>query len=172
MKVFGLSILAYAVVSFLLFGNILMPAFFMTMHRDHLGAPYWWLLVAASAALAGYSAGFLSRRFEMAPNYDIPVFIVLWMVFSVVSVGIYADWIRRERLRDLNPDTSVQHSFFRSIREVPRDFQFFFHTAALKDCKPYAWSYGQMVFYELRPNVAINVLPAEWIKRCNIVRTR
>jgi hypothetical protein len=42
----------------------------------------------------------------------------------------------------------------------------------LKDCVPYAWSYRLMEFYQLPSDVAVNVLPQDWLERCSIQRTR
>jgi len=93
------------------------------------------------------------------------------MVLSVGLVGAYAEYLRRVRVLEFAPDSYVEKPFFRSLQEVPNDFQFFLHAAALKHCKPYAWSYREMDFYELPPDAAVNVLPAEWIKRCAIKRS-
>ncbi len=95
----------------------------------------------------------------------------MWMFLTVSSVGLYADWQRRAAISTFNPDREIQHSFFRSIREVPREFQFRVHAAALKGCIPYIWSYRSMRLVQLDPDVAPNVLPFEWITRCDLQRT-
>ena len=93
------------------------------------------------------------------------------MTFSIVSVGLYTDRKRHERTTAFAADAIVDHSFFRSIREAPRENQFYLHAAALKECVPYAWSYRRMDFYELEANTAVNVLPHDWLARCKINRT-
>lgn len=95
------------------------------------------------------------------------------MVICVVPTGIYADWVRKSAIVEFDPDFELQHSFFRSLHEVPADFQFYVHTAILKDCVPYLWSYRRMKFMEFKnPNVAVNVLPGKWLALCNIKRVR
>ena len=96
--------------------------------------------------------------------------MILAVLLPTVIVGHYADWIRRRAVHALGADEVEEHSIFASIRAAPEDFQFFLHTAALKDCTAYAWSYRTLSFYVLSPNVGINVLPRPWIERCGIVR--
>jgi hypothetical protein len=83
-------------------------------------------------------------------------------------VGIYGDFLRHGAVLAFGADEVEEHSFFRSLREAPQDFQFFLHTAALKNCTPYAWSYRTMAYYRLGPSVAGNVVPRQWIARCSI----
>ena len=99
------------------------------------------------------------------------MYVAAVMTTSVVGIGLYADHVRATRTTEFAADVSVGHSFFRSIRVAPSEFQFDLHAAALKRCKPYGWSYRTMDFYELPPNVAVNVLPAEWVNRCHMHRS-
>lgn len=168
----GLATGAYCAVALIVFGDLFKPIAFATVFQNRLGAPFWQALVAISATTAIVLASAIYGRFRLNARYLTPAFISLWMCISVLLVGIYAECLRYRKLKAFNPDEYSWRSFIVSIRKAPRDFQFFLHAAALKDCKPYAWSYRQMDFYELSPNVAVNVLPDDWIKRCAIKRTR
>ena len=167
--IFGL--LAYGLTSVLLYGGPLQALGLLTFWRDRLGLAYWPALLLVAMVLAIFLAKF-SARFGM-PRVLIPaVFIVISMSFSALLVGSYAANQRDGIVEKFEPDVEIRSSVFASFRNAPQEFQFFLHGAALKDCKPYAWSYRQMSFYELPPNVAVNVLPASWIEECNIQRTR
>lgn len=155
---------------FLAFGDVLAPLLLMTIWSDRLGAPYWKIAVPGSFAIAAFVLSASSSHIRSP--YRLPVFVVAGLLLSVISVGLYADWIRRERIIEFNADVAIQHTFFRSIREAPREFQFFLHSAALKGCVPYAWSYRLMEFYQLPSDVAVNVLPQDWLECCSIQRTR
>lgn len=167
----GYSILAYCIMALLIFGDLLSPLGFTTVFSNRLGAPFWQILVFASAVAAILCAPIAQRRLGLGTQYRASTFICLWMCMSVLSVGIYAELSRYRKMRELTPDQYSWHSFFRSIREVPRDYQFFYHAVAIKDCRPYAWSYREMAFYELNPNVAINLLPSDWTQKCALERT-
>lgn len=174
MKIFvslGLTILAYCAVALLTFGDVLSPIGFMMILPDRLGAPHWKIAVAASFVVAAIAL-LIRPRLVLKSLYRLPLFVAIAMIFSVTSVGIYSDWLRQQKIVEFNADAVSQYSFFRSIREVPRDFQFFLHTAALKDCVPYAWSYREMDFYQLKPDTAVNVLPRQWVEQCDIKRSR
>ncbi len=165
MQTLVLSILAYCLLAFIAFGDALAPLGVL-FWSDRLGMPFWKLFLLGSALL---SAGVFVV--PIGRLYKLPVFVMLTMTLSIVSVGFYADQVRRELSVEFAPDAIFDHSFFRSIREAPREFQFYLHAAALKNCVPYGWSYRTMDFYELPPNVAVNVLPHDWLERCKIRRT-
>jgi hypothetical protein len=167
----GLSIPVYIVVALLLVGDVIAPVLFLSMFSDRLGAPFWKPLVLASAAVSAYAA-FMSGRFGLDARYLIPAFVGFWMCLSVVSVGVYVEWARHSKVQEFSPDAYIGRSFFQSIREAPLGFRIFLHAVALKNCKPYAWSYRQMAFYELAPSRAPHVLPLEWLKRCAIERPK
>jgi hypothetical protein len=84
----------------------------------------------------------------------------------------YGDWMRREAIVAFHADQQVQHSFFISLHQVPREFQFYVHAAVLRDCVPYIWSYRELSFIPLEPNTAVNVLPQEWLEKCAIKRSQ
>lgn len=166
-----LSALAYGLVTWALFGNPLQPVALATIWSDRLGVPNWWiiavLIVAASIPVFARS---LSN--PIIPVLRPTVFVILAVLLPTVIVGLYADSIRRTAVIRLGADETEEHSFFVSIREAPAEFQSFLHTAALKGCVPYAWSYRTLAFYKLPPDVGVNVLPQRWIKQCGIVRNR
>ena len=170
MKIVALTILAYCLTAGIVFGDILRPAALLLLWPDRLGIPFWPLLALGSTLLSA-CIFLVPQRRSFALLYKLPIFIALTMTISTASVGVYADGIRQERTAAFKADASIEHSFFRSIREAPREFQFYLHTAALKYRVPYAWSYRTMNFYELPANVAVNVIPGAWLKRCSIHRT-
>lgn len=166
----SLLVLTYCVLAFLFFGSPIQPVGFVTLYH-HLFWENWRLGVIAAmlpALLISSSYVFPNLR----PNVLRPaVFMASWMLICVVPTGLYADWVRKKAIVEFDPDSELQHSFFRSLHEVPADFQFYVHTAILKNCVPYLWSYRSMTFKEFRnPNVAVNVLPPSWLEQCNIKR--
>lgn len=165
-----LSIVAYGAFAYWVFGDIAEPIGFMTMWSDRLSAPYWKALVAGSFTVAAIL--FLSAsKLGLILPYRVLLFAIAGVYLSVLSVGTYVDRLRHEKIVAFNADIVLENSFTRSVQEAPVEWQFFLHAAALKNCTPYAWSYRLMEFYELKPNVAINVLPDEWLKRCDIRRS-
>jgi hypothetical protein len=165
----GLGILAYCTAATLWCGDPIMPLAQLILFPDHLGIDYWGLAIIASAIIAWQLVSL--GKVKIAQILLFPIFVVAWMSLSVLSVGLYADWIRRERIAEFKPDLEIQHSFFRSIREAPREPQPFLHAVVLKKCQPYIWSYRAMKLFPLGPNVAVNVLPGSWIRQCGIKRT-
>ena len=167
-----LAIGAYSVAALILFGDVYKPIAFASLLQNRLGAPFWQALIVVGGIVAVALTSMFRVRFRLNNRYFLPGFIFLWMSLSVLFVGIYAEGLRFRAVNAFGPDDYRSRPFMISIRKAPRDFQLFLHAAALKDCQPYAWSYRQMDFYKLSPNVAINVAPGDWIKRCAIERTR
>ncbi len=165
-----LAALAYGVVTVALFGDPAQPIGLATFWSDRLGIPYWRQVAAICVAISALVFA-LPRKGKIFDLLRWPIFTVLAVILPTLSVGIYADRIRHQGILVLVPDSVDENSFFKSIRKAPADFQSFLHTAAIKDCKPYAWSYRRLAFYEVPPNVAVNVLPLAWINRCGIVRS-
>lgn len=164
-------LLSYAVAAVLLFGGPLHAIGFLTLWNDRLALLSWPLLLVFGLA-TGLVCAFLGVRFGAKKHYAPAFFVFFSIICSTIVVGVYTEHKRSEVIEKFNPDIATRASFFKSLRSAPRDFQFFLHGAALKDCTPYAWSYRRMVFYELPPNVAVNVLPTSWIEECQIKRTR
>lgn len=167
--VFGL--LAFGLTSVILFGGPLQAIAFLTIWSDRLGMYYWPALLLVALVLATFLTRYLLRS-GMPRVLLLAAFVFLSMLFSAFLVGASATMERNRIVGEFEPDLEIRSSIFTSFRYARQDFNFFLHGAALKNCKPYAWSYSQMAFYELPSNVAVNVLPTSWIDECSIQRTR
>jgi hypothetical protein len=165
-KGFVIAVPVYVIISVLVFGDPFAPINILSFRFDHLGAPFWQLLVVASIVLAAYAASKLKLP-ETIAFLRFPLGLVLAMTVSIVLVGVYAEWMRRQAVVAFSADFYVQRSFFHSLRNV--QYPAGFHVAALKNCKPYAWSYRDMAFHEV-PEAVFGVLPHEWLVRCGIKR--
>lgn len=159
------AVLTYVGVTTLLFGSPVHPIMLALLWHDRLGAPLWQLIPPLSLVALSFTVRFMG---PVESPFRIPIFIILSILLPTAIVGVYADGIRHRAVQAFGADEVEEHSFFRSIREAPSDFQFFLHTAALKGCTPYAWSYRNMAFYVLKPDVGANVLPRKWLERCGI----
>ena len=171
MKSVLFGFLGYAFTSALLFGSPLHALFLLMFWRDKLGLAYWPALILVAVTIAIFTT-ILAARIGILRHYLAAVFASLSIGLSVFMIGTYAENRRDDITERFEPDEKIRASFYSSLRNAPREFQLFLHGAALKDCKPYAWSYRMMNFYELPSNVAANVLPVSWIRECNIRRTR
>lgn len=169
MRSLGLTVLVYLLLSVLICGGPLMPIALLTLYSDHLGAPLWPGLVMAAAIIAAVATWEACFRWHSS-RFASPLFVGLWMILSPVLVGGYATYLRAREVAAFQPDSYIGSWFLSSLHNAPADFQFFLHAAALKGCKPYAWSYRKMAFYELPASAAVNVLPSEWLDRCSIRR--
>jgi hypothetical protein len=167
----GLALITLLAASWALFDRPLWPLTFFLILSDRLAAPHWPL--AAGLGLVAAASVFLPplRRY-IRPPFRLAAILALSLCLPLLLVGTYVDILRRDKIQAFRAGHVIQHSFFRSVREAPREFQFFLHAAALKDCVPYAWSYRTMDFYVVPPDAAINVLPREWLERCKIEASR
>ncbi|WP_156318701.1 hypothetical protein [Rhizobium sp. AAP43] len=113
------------------------------------------------------------EQLKSIPEWAGPsVVFALWVVFSIVPLGVYAEWRRSEAIKQFKPDEISKVSFYSSIRFAqPVGLNFHYHAVALKDCVAYNWSYRSMSFYVLPPGSAVNVLPYEWRERCDFQKT-
>lgn len=171
MKILAAKLIAiptYILVSWLLFGEKSPLVFVFFFSSSRLGLLYWKEFALISTALIGIILLNPLKRYSTSIMVRLPAFVAISFLLPTLLIGLYADWKRSELTRQFNADYIEEHSFFHSIREAPVEFQFFLHAAALKNCVPYAWSYREMAFYRLRPNVAINVLPQGWREMCGI----
>jgi|GEM_PF-1704158 len=159
-----LPLLAYCLVALIFFGDLLDPIGFALIWPDRLGIP-WREFALGCGVLAAIVFLIPSRKISFAKP---ALFVFLWMASAIVLTGLYADRERRSSLAAFGADATFDHTFLQSLREAPREFQFYLHAAALKDCVPYGWSYRSMAFYRIPAGVAVNVLPSSWIKRCGI----
>ncbi|MGE8131818.1 hypothetical protein ACQKQD_33300 [Methylobacterium sp. NPDC080182] len=162
-----LAVVAYGMLTSALFGNPVQPIALTTIWADRLGIPFWRGIAALSVAAAVLVVTRLLRN--VLPEICRPMaLVILAILMPTMIVGLLADGIRHQAVLTFKADDVEEHSFFSSIRNAPSDLQFFLHTAALKDCKSYAWSYRRLKFYALPSRTAINVLPRAWIERCTI----
>ena len=167
--VFGIA--AFCITSVLLFGGPLQAIAFLTIWNDRLGMVYWPVLLLLGIIIALVLSKYL-LRFGMPRVFFPASFIVIAMLTSALLVGVCAAMERNQVVEEFEPDVEIRSTVLASFRYTRQDFNFFLHGAALKNCKPYAWSYKKMAFYELPSNVAVNVLPKSWIEECSIERTR
>lgn len=161
------AFLTYCLVAQIAFGDILAPLAFATFWSDRLGVPLW-RVIALSCTFLSAGIFLFPKRQLPSVSLRLSIFVGLAMITSIGTVGIYADQLRRDRIAVFAADETIEHSFFRSIREAPQEYQFYLHSAALKDCIPYAWSYRSMAFYRIPRDAAVNVLPRSWVTRCSI----
>lgn len=161
-KSVGLALIAYVLTALLLFGDILKPLAFATIWQDRLGAPVWQIFVLISLGLAAITFRLPTNYTTLKPS----IFVASSLMLSTILITTYADILRRMAFDKFHADAQFQHSFLQSIRQAPKEFQFYLHGAALKDCAVYAWSYRDMGFYNLKPDVVNNVVPGSWRARC------
>jgi hypothetical protein len=112
------------------------------------------------------------EQLKSIPEWAGPsVVFALWVVFSIVPLGVYAEWRLSEAVRQFKPDEFRKVSFYWSVRFAASELNFGYHAVALKDCVAYNWSYRSMSFYVLPPRSAVNVVPYEWRERCDFQKT-
>lgn len=160
-----LAVVAYGMLTTALFGNPGQPIALLTIWADRLGIPFWRGIAALSVAASVLVVTKLLRN-VLPEICRLMAIVILAILMPTMIVGLLADGIRHQAVLTFKADEVEEHSFFSSIRNAPSDFQFFLHTAALKNCKPYAWSYRRLEFYALPLRAAVNVLPRAWVERC------
>ena len=166
LRTLGLGCATYAAIAVIFFGGLLQPIFLATVWSDRLAAPHWGWIVSACLAI-GTASFFLPSRLA---SFRGPTFVLVGLLGSLFSVGAYADYLTSKSLHDFGGERHIQHSFTESVRHAPAEFQVFVHAAVLKRCVPFAWSYRSLSFYQIPPNVAINVLPIDWLVECPSIR--
>jgi len=157
----GAALVAYLVTTFVLFGGPIQPLKLVLLH-DRLSFLVW-----IGPLLVAVLVGGLAARF-IWPNAA--AFIVGFLVTLVSLTGIIVDSAKLIATRRFDPDRAKSAYFIESLHHAPADRQFFLHAAILKDCRAYAWSHRTMGYYELKPNVARNVLPEDWLQQCPDLR--
>jgi len=166
LRTLWLGCATYVAIAVIFFGGLLQPIFLATAWSDRLAAPYWgWIVLACLAA--GAAGLFLPSRLASARG---PTFVLVGLLGSLFSVGAYADHLTSKALIEFGGERHIRHSFSESVRHAPKEFQLFLHAAILKRCIPFAWSYRSLSFYQIPPNAAINVLPADWLSECPTIR--
>ncbi|MDH7797603.1 MULTISPECIES: hypothetical protein [unclassified Beijerinckia] len=91
-------------------------------------------------------------------------------IFALVIVPLsmfVLDKVKERAIVQLQPEAVISHSFAESADRLFWVDMYFVHAAVLKNCKVYSWSYRQMAFFELKTNVARNVVPVKWGTNCH-----
>ena len=166
-----------------IFGDPLSPIFWLLLWRPGIpdsiaipsilgglfvGTALSWLIRRRAAAIGPPTLAFW-RNVE--PAVFVCVALIVWLIIAATVATL---WREREIAR-FQPDRLKIQTFVESLQEAPTEFQFFLHAAALKDCRVYAWSYGEMAFYPLPSTISVNIhrrsLPRAWLEDCGIRRS-
>ena len=165
---FVLCIAVYSWIAMITTGSLVVPITIVKVVTGPIGAGGGNYAVLFSTIFSAVVA-FCLMPFRLAFRW--PVFVALCMILNVSLIGIYADWRRNDTIIRFSPDKQFQHSFSWSLLHGFSDSSFQPHAAVLRDCVPYIWSYRSMRLFRLEPNIAVNVLPYDWIKECGIKQT-
>ncbi|MCW0017455.1 hypothetical protein [Rhizobium sp. BT-226] len=160
----------YSICALILCGDLISPLADAPIMAPGGSRDFWNLFFIGSFVAAAIVA-WPSVTPAVWPEFRPALFMATWMCLAAISAGIYGTWKRTEAIAAFHADKVIQHSFFMSLHQVPRDLQFYIHAAVLKNCVPYSWSYTSLSFYPLDSGVAVNVLPQDWIKECKIKRS-
>lgn len=161
--------LAYFVCSFLLCGDMLSTLANAPIMARAGSRDFWNVFFLGSFALALIVSLPWLTPF-IWPEFRPALFMTIWMLASATSAGIYGTAKLNEAIASLHPDKVFKNSFFQSLHQVPREFSTYAHAGAMKDCRPYYWSYTWLKFIPLNTDSAVNVLPQDWLDECNIKR--
>ena len=94
--------------------------------------------------------------------------LVIFTSVLMLGLNIYRD----SAIRRLEPDKIIVTPIIKVFRIEERwHLNFLLHAKALKFCVPMAYSYRLNGVYILENNVAVNVLPDEWLDECSIVKS-
>lgn len=137
------------------------------IHANHFHGPRVALSIGVVSALL---ATFAFRRVARARPWAVPVGITALMTVAPLALAAMTEARQARVSVAFWADAEVRALFPASLRAAPRAFRFFLHGAALKDCRPHAWSYRSMSDCALPPNLAVNVPQTGWATRCGIVR--
>ncbi len=166
-----LAIISFGVFTTLFFSGFTRAISFAFFWNDRLDPEYWLGPAILGLILGGVTVKTLMMSRKHWVSVLIPAaFIGVTISSTVVLTGIYVELVRSKEFAQFDADSLVENSFLRSLREAPKEYQFFLHAAALKDCQAFAWSYRFMRFYRLSPNTAVNVIPKKWITKCGFVQ--
>lgn len=168
-----LTLAAYLAASFLMFGDGLTP---LVIGPGMFAAPFYSPALAAIGWVSGLAAlavSIVSVRFAISRGVSriflLPLIVFFWITLSAMVAGAALEsWKSREFHRFSADRKYVESVFIAYHLTFFSDRSQYVHGAAVKDCKPYIWSYGSMSFEAIEPNTAVNVLPREWVKECSI----
>ncbi len=164
-----LPLFAFGFTSFILFGDLLAVPSYILSSRSYFDEASW-ITAFFSGATSVSIIMAISRSSRSSGALATFALCSVPMIFATVGAGIVATAQRASKVEAFKPDEFAAESFFASMRNAPRDLQFFLHAVAMKNCVPYAWSYSEMEFYELPTNAAVNVVPQDWLNECRIGR--
>ncbi len=168
-----LMLAAYLTASFLMFGDGLTP---IVIAPSLFAAPFYWPTLAAIAWASGLAAlaiSIWSARFAISQGVSkiflLPVIVFLWIVLSAVIAGAALELRKSNEFNKFDADRQHVESIFTAYHHTFFSDHFrYVHGFAIKDCRPYIWSYGLMSFEEIDPDTAVSILPREWVRECNI----
>ena len=127
---------SYVVTSTALFGGCSSPIGMLLFLNDRLDYRYWFGPLLAGLAIGALLALVLRLSSRTVGGILAPaVFVTVSMVTSVALTAAPVDRAREQAIAKFMPDRVIDHSLWRSLREAPRKFQFYLHTAALKQCE-------------------------------------
>lgn len=173
MTKWNIAFFVLCAINIFLFGNPLKPLPYLLGIWRIPVSPSLLGWAAVGGFLAAISGAFLMRALvpKQLARDATPTASLILAVFTAVTILSVATNAQRQRtIANFAPDQVHTKNFIDSLRNTPSDFQQFLHAAAIKNCKPYAWSYSKMRFYDLPRHVAVNVLPKAWIEECGISR--
>lgn len=175
----ALGIALFLILSLATFGTIwgsLVYALEITLlFRPRIHSAIFWSAFILGPLTAVLSVTLLNRTLfqkQMSAHLRWVLGLNISIFGAILIGGVIATTWRSIEVKRFNPDQYIAAPFVMSIQETPKDFQFFLHAAALKNCKPYIWSYSRMQFVPVRANIAVNILPNDWLRECQIERTR
>ncbi len=92
--------------------------------------------------------------------------LLVWVVQAVTRS-------RHAAIEALSPDRIRTRTFVGSLHGWTDDTEpNSSHAVELKDCEPYLCSYRAMRLHRPSPNVAVNMLPLDWVTECCSRRRR
>lgn len=149
------------------FSALVLPTLTLPVPREH-----WQPFVLLGIAAAGV-AGASMVRSGHATSVALSAAIVVAYAVAVLATGLSATGARRAAIEALSPDRIRTRTLVGSLHgwtgePGPTSAQ----AVALKDCTAYSWSYRGMAFNRLSPDVAVKVLPRDWVADCGIARGR
>ena len=162
--------IAFGITTSIVFGDPVRP--FLTLIFGPIlstGLIYWVFLGFGILCFAG-SVFCLGKR----------VTSVFWRWATVTTTSIAASAIfaaafltvsRNLEIDSFKPDRIKKEPIMWSFRigmPLSEPINKRTHAIAMKDCKPFNWSWTRMSFLRLPHNIAINYLPSEWFVACGI----
>ncbi|NOU06572.1 MAG: hypothetical protein HOO99_10355 [Hyphomicrobiaceae bacterium] len=170
------AIVAYGLITFILWGD---PFKIVYGWRHPFNTAAWAPIIVVAIVGLGL-ARYAIRKYDdsfrsISPGYWSllqPTMVVLsgvtWIWF-VSLIGL--TYAQSFAIAKFNPDYVRAEPIRVSILNAPYVQFGDPHGVAVKDCKPYIWSFRQMGFVEVGDGLAINIIPEEWRKKCGMPLT-